>query len=135
MGFTVYGRLTGIVLANLLNSLDKRPDTIHNVWYMRVIRRTMLVEFGRIHADAAEPLDRWYRIARRARWRSLAEVRIVFPHADLVTVASGKPLTVFNVAGNKYRLATAVHYNRQTVYTLRVMTHADYSRDKWKDLL
>ncbi len=95
----------------------------------------MLVEFGRLHSDAAEPLDRWYRIARRAQWMQLADVRVSFPHADMVIVASGKPVTVFNVAGNKYRLVTAIHYNRQVIYTLRVMTHAEYSRDKWKDQL
>jgi mRNA interferase HigB len=62
-------------------------------------------------------------------------VRRESPHADLVTVASGKPVTVFNVAGNKYRLVTAIHYNRQIVYTLRLMTPAEYSRDKWKEQL
>ena len=93
------------------------------------------MEFGERHADAAEPLDRWYRIAREAEWASLGDVRIAFPHADLVKVASGKPVTVFNVAGNKYRLVTAIHYNRQIVYTLRVMTHAEYSKGKWKEQL
>ena len=99
---------------------------------MRIIKRMLLVEFGRRHPDAAEPLDRWYRITRRAQWTCLADVRRQFPHADPVTVASGKPVTVFNVAGNKYRLATAIHYNRQIVYTLRIMSHAEYSRAKWK---
>jgi mRNA interferase HigB len=102
---------------------------------MRIVKRATLVEFGRRHSDAAEPLNRWYRIVRRAQWQTLAEVRVDFPHADLVLVASGKPVTVFNIAGNKYRLITAVHYNRQIVYTLRVMSHAEYSREKWKDQL
>ena len=102
---------------------------------MRIIQRSMLMDFGRRHADAAEPLARWYRIARRAHWMNLAEVRIEFPHADVVNVASGKPVTVFNVGGNKYRMVTAIHYNRQIIYTLRVMTHAEYSRGKWKEQL
>jgi len=102
---------------------------------MRIIKRSTLIDFGRRYADAVEPLARWHRIARRARWASLTEVRIDFPHADIVTVASGKPVTVFNVAGNKYRLVTAIHYNRQVVYTLRVMTHSEYSRGKWKEQL
>ncbi len=102
---------------------------------MRIIKRTLLVEFGTRHPDAAEPLDRWYRLARRARWTSLADVWQLFPHADLVTVASGNAVTVFNVAGNKYRLVTAIHYNRQIVYTLRIMSHSQYSRAKWKDQL
>jgi mRNA interferase HigB len=102
---------------------------------MRIIKRSMLVDFGRKFSYAAEPLARWYRIVRRARWTNLTEVRIEFPHADNVTVISGKPVTVFNVAGNKYRLITAIHYNRQIVYTLRVMTHVEYSRGKWKEQL
>jgi mRNA-degrading endonuclease HigB of HigAB toxin-antitoxin module len=57
---------------------------------MRIIKRTMLVEFGQRYADAIEPLARWYRITRRARWTSLTDVRIEFPHADQITVASGK---------------------------------------------
>jgi mRNA interferase HigB len=100
--------------------------------YMRIIAWSLLAEFGRRHSDAVEPLERWHRIVRRAEWTCLADVRQHFPHADLATVASGKPVTVFNVAGNKYRLVTAIHYNRRTVYTLRIMTHAEYSRDKWK---
>ena len=95
----------------------------------------MLAEFAERHPDAVEPLDRWYRIARCAPWASLAEVRVEFPHADIVRVASGNLVTVFNVAGNKYRLITAIHYNRQVIYTLRVLTHAEYSRGRWKERL
>ena len=102
---------------------------------MRIIKRALLAEFGQRRPDAVEPLNRWYRIARFARWMNLAEVRIAFPHADMITVASGKPVTVFNVGGNKYRLVTAIHYNRQIIYTLRVMTHSEYSRAKWKEQL
>jgi mRNA interferase HigB len=102
---------------------------------MRIIKRAALAEFGGRHPIAAEPIDRWYRIARRAQWQSLADVRINFPQADLVVVKSGRPVTVFNIAGNKYRLLTAIHYNRQVVYTLRIKTHAEYSRAKWKDQL
>jgi mRNA interferase HigB len=102
---------------------------------MRIIQRSLLVGFGRRHADAAEPLTRWYRIARRARWRNRNDIRIEFPHADVVSVGSGNLVIVFNIAGNKYRLVTAIHYNREIIYTLRIMTHAAYSRGKWKEQL
>jgi mRNA interferase HigB len=102
---------------------------------MRIIKWSLLSEFGDRHADAAEPLQRWYRIARHAQWTCLTDVREHFPHADLVVVTSGKPVTVFNIAGNKYRLITAIHYNRRMLYTLRILTHAEYSREKWKDQL
>jgi mRNA interferase HigB len=39
---------------------------------------------------------------------------------------------VFNVCGNDFRLIVAIHYNRGIVYTLRFLTHAEYSKDKWK---
>ena len=42
-------------------------------------------------------------------------------------------MIVLNVAGNKYRLVIAAHFNRGIVYTLRSMTHAEYSKQKWKD--
>jgi mRNA interferase HigB len=65
----------------------------------------------------------------------MAEVRRAYPHADPVPVASGRSVVVFNIRGNRYRLVTAIHYNRQIVYTLRFMTHAEYSKDRWKDTL
>lgn len=102
---------------------------------MRIIKRLTLLEFGQRHPDAAEPLDRWYRIARRARWTNLSDVRIEFPHADVIVVESGNRVTIFNTGGNKYRLVVAIHYNRQIVYILRVLTHAEYSRGKWKEHL
>jgi mRNA interferase HigB len=42
---------------------------------------------------------------------------------------------VFNIHRNDYRLIAAAHFNRQIVYTLRSMTHAEYSKDHWKETL
>ena len=39
---------------------------------------------------------------------------------------------VFNIRRNDYRLIVAAHFNRQIVYTLCFMTHAEYSKDTWK---
>lgn len=102
---------------------------------MRVIARKRLREFARRHPDAAEPLQKWYRLFREAEWGNLQDVRRVYPHADTVTVASGSTVTVFNLCGNKYRLIAAIHYNRQRVYVLRLLRHAEYSKDLWKDRL
>jgi mRNA interferase HigB len=41
-------------------------------------------------------------------------------------------LTVFNIGGNKYRLVTAIHYNRSKVYIRAVLTHGEYDRNRWK---
>lgn len=85
--------------------------------------------------DAAESLAAWLRNSEHAEWHNLSEVRQVYPHADPVEVASGRTVVVFNIRGNRYRLVAAIHYNRQIVYTLRFMTHAEYSKERWKDTL
>ena len=102
---------------------------------MRIITRKRIREFAEQYPDAAEPLRKWYRLIREAEWQSLQDVRRVYPHADMVSVASGSTVTVFNICGNKYRLIAAIHYNRQRVYVLRLLRHADYSKDLWKDKL
>lgn len=77
----------------------------------------------------------WYDAACAAAWRNSSEVRNVFPHADAVRVGSGRTVTIFNIGGNKYRLITSIHYNRQKVYILRVFTHRQYDREDWKEQL
>lgn len=87
------------------------------------------------YPDAAESLTAWLQNATDADWGNLSEVRQVYPHADSVVVDSGRTVVVFNIRGNRYRLVTAIHFNRQVIYTLRFMTHAEYSKSRWKDTL
>lgn len=100
---------------------------------MRIITRKRLREFAKRYPDAADALQKWGQVVREANWQSLQDVRRVYPHADAATVASGNRVTVFNICGNKYRLIAAIHCNRQCVYVLRLLTHAEYSKDFWKD--
>jgi len=87
----------------------------------------MLLEAAQTHGDGLDvALDVWYRIACKASWKSLAEVRQVFPHADSV----GK-YTVFNVKGNNYRLITVIVYPK-TLFIRNVLTHAEYEKGSWK---
>ena len=94
---------------------------------MRVISRRALREFASAHQDAETPLDDWYRIAKRLRGTSLVDVRKTYPHADAVG-----ELTIFNISGHKYRLATCINYRTAKVYIRHVMTHEEYSREDWK---
>jgi mRNA interferase HigB len=99
---------------------------------MHVISRKALRAAGQVHPDAQTGLDHWFRVAQKADWRNIADARRSFPHADPVAVASGNTATVFNIAGNKYRLITVIHYNRSKIYVAMVLTHAEYSKDTWK---
>jgi len=102
---------------------------------MRLIDIKTLIEFWNTHADSRESLTRWYQTAEKANWRNIKQVRHVYPHADAVAVKSGRTATVFNIMGGNYRLITAIHYNRQVVYLMAVLTHKEYSTDKWKKRL
>lgn len=102
---------------------------------MRIIKRSTLVAYGRRNPQALGSLLYWHELTAKARWTCLRDVRATFPHADPVTVASGRSVVVFNIAGNRYRLITAIHYNRQLVFALMVLTHAQYTTGKWKELL
>jgi mRNA interferase HigB len=94
---------------------------------MHVISEKTLREFWAIHPDAEKPLRAWCQVANRAQWKTFAEVRESFPHADLVD-----DLTVFNIGGNKYRLIVAVHLNRGKVFVRHILTHAQYDLGQWK---
>lgn len=72
---------------------------------MHVISRKRLLEACEKHGDLMAPLDLWYRTAKRASWRSLEDVRVVFPSADGVD-----KYVVFNVKGNRYRLIVEINY-------------------------
>ena len=93
---------------------------------MHVISRKKLLEAAERHRDLAGPLDVWYRIAKRAEWRSLTDVRRVFPTAD----AAGR-FTVFNIKGNAYRLIAEINYRTQKIFLRHVLTHAEYSKGNW----
>ena len=99
-------------------------ESIQNV---RVIRRKALREFADTHHSAETPLDDWYRTTKRLRWTSLVDVRKTYPQADAVG-----EFTIFNIGGNKYRLATYINYRTGNVYIRHVMTHEEYSREDWK---
>ncbi len=94
---------------------------------MHVISRKRLLEAAETHADIGAPLDIWYRIAKKAVWKNLMEVRRELPTADAV-----KELTVFNIKGNAYRLITEINYRTGRIFVRHVLTHAEYSKGAWK---
>ena len=94
---------------------------------MHVISKKALREFWERYPDSQMPLRRWFKLITKNSFRSLVELRAVFPNADLV-----ENLIVFNIGGNKYRLITAIHFNREKVYVRRVLTHGEYNRGGWR---
>jgi mRNA interferase HigB len=79
------------------------------------------------HSDAEQPLRHWVNIVKKAPWKNLAAVRLTFSSTDQY-----KQFVIFNIAGNKYRLIAAIHYNTGCVYVRHILMHAEYDSDKWK---
>jgi mRNA interferase HigB len=82
----------------------------------------VLREFAEEHYEALVPLRAWYKTTAKCVWKSLAEVKKVYPHADAI----GK-CTVFNIGGNDFRLVAQIDYETGVIYVKKVMTHAEYS--------
>ena len=125
-------------MARLEGSFTSRVDGISlriQIVCVRIIKEAFLVQAGKLHPKTTSYLEAWRRIVRAAEWRSLAEVRRTYPNTDALRVKSGRQVLVFNVCGNDFRLVVAAHFNRQIIYTLLLMTHAEYSKDTWKDRL
>jgi len=94
---------------------------------MHVLSRKKLKEAALRHADLEGPLDAWFRIAKRATWKNLADVRRTFSTADVV----GR-WTVFNIKGNQYRMIAEINYGGGRIYIRHVLTHAEYDCGGWK---
>ena len=102
---------------------------------MRIIKEKFLKEVVPPRSKAGKWLDVWRLVVRAAEWGNLADVRMTYPSADVVRTRSGRKVTVFNVCGNDYRLIVAIHYDKQRIYTLRLLTHAEYDKNHWKNEL
>jgi mRNA interferase HigB len=100
---------------------------------MRLIEPATVELWAKKHVAARPSLQHWKTIISSAQWTTFTDIRQTFSSADQVTVASDRTVIVFNIAGNRFRLITAVHYRTAIVFALRFLTHAEYSKDRWKN--
>ena len=91
---------------------------------MHVISKKALIDFSFKHPRARQPVLAWHQLVCVADFQSFSEVKKTFNSVDYVD-----PHTVFDVAGNHFRIITVIHYNRQKLYIREVFTHAEY--DHW----
>ena len=92
---------------------------------MRIISNKALRDFSKLHPQAATALQDWRKKTETTTSKSYAELRNVFNSVD-----KAGHYYIFNIAGNNYRLITAIHFNTQTVYIRAVLTHKEYNL--WK---
>ena len=92
---------------------------------MRIVNRKRIRAFIEREPLAAPSLEQWMGLIRNGAWRDTAELKRTFASASFI-----KDLTVFNVGGNKYRIAAFIHYRKQIVYVKQIGTHKEY--DQWE---
>lgn len=93
---------------------------------MNVISHSTLEAYYKTsgHSDAEVPLERWYNIARHAKWKNLNDMKQDFPSVDYV----GNQHYVFNIHGNDYRLVVVVQFTPGRIFIRWVGTHAEYDK-------
>ena len=94
---------------------------------MKIVQRERIETFIEEYPDSQPSLDAWILVMERNRFSHLAQLRQTFGSADYV-----KPHTVFNIAGNKYRLITMINYVLSLVSIEDVLTHSEYDKGKWR---
>ena len=102
---------------------------------MELLNAIELDRAAKKHPQVRAWLGAWRTVVLAASWQSLWDVKKMYPTAEGVVLGSGNKkmvVTVFNVGGNDCRLLTQIGYKEQLVQVVEVLTHAEYSKDKWK---
>ncbi len=94
---------------------------------MRVISKKPIRDFWEQHPESKPMLEEWFKKASHCPATSFSALRQTFGSADYVD-----GFTIFDVGGNRYRIASVVHYDKQRIYVRHVMTHAEYDRNYWR---
>ena len=108
---------------------------------MRILSVTRINDFCETNPKAAKEMKTWIGIVKSSGWKSPADVKAAFgSRVDFVAVGSGATTFVFDITNNKWRMITAIHFVAKKpiagrVFVLRILTHAEYDTNKWKQEL
>lgn len=92
---------------------------------MIIVNKKAIDDFKRVHADSTASINSWVAEATKAQWENPMELKARFPKTD--TPGGGN--TIFDIAGNKYRLWCLITYKNGVILVKKIGTHKEY--DKW----
>jgi mRNA interferase HigB len=107
----------------LLTKVDFATSSIP----MKVDTNRQLLEFSPIRHDASGSLQALRKAMDSSNFSRFAELREAFRSVDKVG-----NLHVFNIAGNKNRLISFLHFDKQLCYIKQILTYAEYDKEAWK---
>lgn len=94
---------------------------------MEILNSRAFNQFIKEHPDAEAPLKDWITKTRAAKWENNADVQRTFNSANHL----GDQKFIFNIGGNSFRMAAMVWIESERVYVLKLMTHAEYDKEKF----
>jgi mRNA interferase HigB len=101
----------------------------------RIITEKRLAQYAEKFPRAKASLAHWKKTVLASPWQKTADVKSSFGDVDTVKVNSGQTVFVFNIQRNAHHLIAAIHFDRDTVYVLRLLTHKEYDKYLWKNQL
>lgn len=91
---------------------------------MIIVDLTVLIEFGKKHADARKSLGTWKSVVEIAAWKKKQDVLADFPKAKMIANNRAR----FEIVHNTYRLIVKINYEAQIVQIRFIGTHTEYDR-------
>ena len=95
---------------------------------MHLISAGKLKEAVSEYSDAVEIVKNFAKKVELSSWQNIIEVQADYRSAEAVG-----NFTVFNIKGTRYRLILSIDYEAQIAYFKYFLTHAEYSKDDWKN--
>lgn len=92
---------------------------------MQVIAKRTLKRFWMRHPRAEGPLRAWFAVVSKAQWKGPSDVKVAFGRT-VDFVADNR--IIFDIGGNKCRLAVHAAYPFKRVLIKFVGTHIDYDK-------
>ena len=94
---------------------------------VEILNSRVIDRFIEQHRAAEAPLKDWIAKTKAAQWENNADVKKTFNRADHL----GQQKFIFNIGGNNFRMAAMVWIESDRVYVLKLMTHAEYNKERF----
>jgi len=91
---------------------------------MRIISVKTLKDYWQKEPSAKGELQAWRAEVKHAEWKTPADVKAKYRNASILKAGR----VVFNICGNKYRLAVWINYKFAIVYIRFIGTHKEYNK-------
>jgi len=106
-----------------------RYTYIQKDYDVHIITKKRIIEAKEKYPSCASALDGWYKVIEKNIFSHFADLKKTFNSVDKVG-----HLYVFDVGGNKLRIITSIHFNRQKLYIRHILTHKEYDEDQWRSM-